>query len=126
MTTSVFESFGLVPANIKWTVVRGDTAELKIDFLQDDEVTTVDISDWTFEANAYDIKGEATDELEVTVGNGYVVIVAASDITENWGVGYGSVVGELGFDLQVAYSNKTWTPVVGTIKVLGDVTGAGL
>jgi hypothetical protein len=126
MTTSIFESFGLVPANIKWTVVRGDTAELKVEFLQDDEKTAFDISDWEFEANAYDIKGAVVDELEVTVEDDYIVIVAASDVTENWGTGYGSVVGELGFDLQVTYNDKVWTPVVGTVKVLGDVTGAGL
>jgi hypothetical protein len=36
-------------------------------------------------------------------------------------------VAELTFDLQVVIENETvWTPVIGTISVIGDVTGGSL
>lgn len=110
---------------MQWTVVRGDTATLRVQFLQEDEATAYDMTDWDVEANVYDYKNDISDELEVTVGDGYADIVAPSDITENWGEGFGSVIGELYFDVQVTLSDDTvWTPIVGTIKVLGDITGS--
>lgn len=119
------EVLGADPANVQWTVVRGDTATLRVQFLQEDEATAYDMTDWTFESNAYDFRGDVTDELEVTVGSGYVDITAPADITAFWGTGYSKTVAELAFDLQVTLANDTiWTPVVGTIKVLGDVTGS--
>jgi hypothetical protein len=121
------EVFGADPATITWQVVRGDTAELRIQFFENDEVTPYDTSSWTYESSAYDFKGDVVDELETSAGLGYVDIVASSEITEFWGTGYGSRVAELAFDLQVNIDNDTvWTPVVGTISVLGDVTGGRL
>lgn len=121
------EIFGADPANIKWRIVRGDTAPLRVEFYENDEVTPYDIDGWEFEASTYDFKGDVIDELEVTPGNGYVDIVAPASITSLWGVGYGSVVAELAFDLQVTIDGDTvWTPVVGTITVLGDITGGRL
>jgi hypothetical protein len=49
--------------------------------------------------------------------------VAASDITGHWGVGFSSVVAELGFDLEVIIDDEVWTPIIGTIVVAADVTG---
>lgn len=121
------EVFGADPTNVQWSVVRGDSATLRIEFYENDEVTFLDISSWTFEASAYDFKGDVTDELDVAVGNGYVDITATSDVTQFWGTGYTKTVAELAFDLQVTVDNETiWTPVIGTIKVLGDVTGGSL
>lgn len=119
--------FGANPTTIKWQIVRGDTSPLRVEFYQDDEATPYDTSDWEFQATAYDFKGEALDELEVEAGNGYVNITAPAEITQLWGTGFSSVVAELAFDLQVTIDGDTvWTPVIGTISVLGDVTGGSL
>lgn len=121
------ESFGADPYNLKWTIVRGDTSPLRIEFYENDEVTLKDTTDWEYVASAYDYKGDITDELEVTAGAGFVDIMAPSELTSLWGQGYRSVVAELAFDLQVTINGDTvWTPVIGTISVLGDVTGGSL
>lgn len=119
------EVFGADPVSIKWNIVRGDTSPLRIEFLQDDEVTYFNTSGWTYRATTYDSKTDFLDELEVTPGEGYVDILAPSSITELWGTGYKSMVAELVFDLQVVIDeDTTWTPVIGTISVIGDVTGS--
>jgi hypothetical protein len=118
------EIFGANPANIKWQVVRGDTASLRIDFYENDESTPFDTSDWEFTATSYDFRGDILDELEVEASEGYVIITAPAEITEFWGVGYNSTVAELAFDLQVVVDGSVWTPVIGTITVFGDVSGS--
>lgn len=120
---TIQDQFGQKPINLKWNVVRGDTAKLRVEFLENDESTVFDISDWTFASSSYDSKGDAVDELEVVVGEGYVDIIAASDITENWGEGFSSVVAELAFDLEITIDNDIWTPIIGTIVVSADITG---
>jgi hypothetical protein len=125
MSRHGIEIFGADPANIKWQIVRGDTSPLRVEFLQDDEETYFDISNWTFEATTYDPQSDALDSLEVSRGTGYVDIMAPSSITELWGTGYKSIVTELTFDLQVIIDSDTvWTPLIGTISVLGDITGS--
>ena len=125
MTTHGPEVFGADPARIRWQIIRGDTSPLRVEFLQDDETTYFDTSDWVFKASAYDPKTQIIDELEVTHGNGYADIMAPASITELWGTGYKSVVTELTFDLQVTIDGETiWTPLIGTISVLGDITGS--
>jgi hypothetical protein len=118
------EIFGADPARIKWNVVRGDTASLRVEFLDNDEVTYFDTSDWEYVASSYDPKGDIIDELTVTPGNGYVDIVAGPDLTQYWGTGYGSALAELNFDLQVTIGDTVWTPVIGSILVIGDVSGS--
>lgn len=121
------EIFGADPANIVWQVVRGDTAKIRVEFLNDDEVTHYDTSGWKYSATTYDFRGDVLDELTVNEFSGYVDIVAPSEITELWGVGYRSAVAELAFDLQVTIDSDTvWTPVLGTVRVLADVTGGSL
>ena len=121
------ETFGADPAVLKWNVVRGDTAELRVEFYENDEATPFDTSTWEYAASAYDYKNAITDELEVTAGDGYVTIIAPADITSLWGEGYSRTVAELAFDLQITIDVDTvWTPVIGTISVLGDVTGGSL
>ena len=121
--------FGANPATIQWNVVRGDTATLKVDFLDDDEVTKWNISTWDFEATAYDASGDVLDELSVTATTGSVTITAPASMTLSWGTAYKTIVAELPFDLQVQISDAdedtVWTPVIGTIRVLGDVTPGG-
>ena len=130
MCAPTIEKYGASPANIQWTVVRGDSATLKVEFFEDDETTTYDTSDWTYIATAYDVSGDVLDELTTTSYDGYVEIFAPATITENWGgTKYRSIVAELQFDLQVIIeggsgvnADTVWSPVIGTICVLGDIT----
>jgi hypothetical protein len=130
MCVSTIEKYGASPANIQWSIVRGDSATLKVEFFEDDELTPYDTSEWTYTATSYDSNGDLLDELITTPGNGYVEIFAPASTTENWGgTKYKSVVAELLFDLQVVIeggsgvnADTVWTPVIGTICVLGDVS----
>lgn len=129
---SEIQKYGVSPANIQWTVVRGDTATLKIEFWENDETTAYDITGWIFESEAYDPITDITYPLDTLAGSNYVTITAPATDTEAWGTGLGSVVAELSFDLQVTIpglsgqDNTVWTPVIGTICVLGDITGGSL
>ena len=123
MTMSIPEAFGNTPVIIKWNVVRGDTARLRIDFLENDEVTTFDTDGWSFSSTSYDSFGDVLDALTVESGDGYVNIIAPASVTSLWGTGFSSTVAELSFDLQVEIDDIVWTPVLGTIKVSADVTG---
>lgn len=124
MTMCGPEVFGADPVRIKWNVVRGDSSPLRIDFLDNDEVTFFDTSTWTYSATAYDPKTDVIDPLEVVSHSGYVEILASPTITRFWGSGYKTTVAELMFDLEVTIDGTTvWTPVVGTINVIGDVSG---
>ena len=126
MCSPTIERFGATPANIQWTVVRGDYASFTISFLENDEVTEFDTIGWAFAATAYDPTTDVLDELDVTVDGSVITVSAPASITENWGTKYKSVVAELSFDLQAIVpdgtSTMTWTPVLGTICVLGDVS----
>lgn len=123
------EKFGADPINLQWRVVRGDTASLRVEFYEDNEQDLYSTSGWTYKSTAYDQSGDVLDELDVEFGNGYVVISAPSSITSNWGTRYASNVAELMFDLNVTINNAgekvIWTPVVGTIYVIGNVTPGG-
>jgi len=129
MCAPTIEKYGASPANIQWTVVRGDTATLLVEFLEDDEITPFDCDDWTFRATAYDPMGNVLDNLTTNVDDNKVTITAPASITENWGAGYNQVAAELRFDLQVIIeggsgldADTVWTPVIGTICVLSDMT----
>ena len=69
MCAPTVEKYGASPANIQWTVVRGDTATLLVQFLEDDEITPFDCSDWTFRATAYDPMGNVLDNLTNCFGS---------------------------------------------------------
>lgn len=122
MTLANQDSFGADPSNIKWTVVRGDTAKLRIEFWQSDEKTQYDTSTWLYESSAYNAKGDVLDALQVNAGDGYVEITALPEVTATWGTGSSQIVAELTFDLQVTIADTVWTPIIGTIAVLSDVT----
>jgi hypothetical protein len=120
------EFFGADPIHAKWRVVRGDTAKLRVYFLEHDEVTEYDTTGWTFMSTAYNAKGEVLDSLEISVENGYVDVLATPEITSTWGTGHNSVSAELSFDVQVVTDEgDVWTPIIGTIIVLSDVTPVG-
>jgi hypothetical protein len=118
---------GSVPANVTWSVVRGDTATLLVNFLEDDQKTAKDTSSWTFSASAYNQRTETRYTLETESSPGSVTITADPDTTEEWGTGVAPVVAQLTYDLQVTLEDDVvWTPIVGSINVIGDVTGANL
>lgn len=121
---TVVEKFGSDPAVLKWSVVRGDSSLIRIDFLNNDEITNYDTTGWLFEASAYDPKTDILDPLTVVPGSGYVQIKIDPDLSAYWGTAYRSTVAELLFDLQVTIDDTVWTPVIGTITVLGDVSGS--
>ena len=129
MCSPTIEKFGATPANIQWTVVRGDSAYFTVSLLENDEVTEFDTEGWTYKATAYDPIADVLDELTVSADGSVVTVTAPADVTANWGTKYKSVVAELTFDLQAKVpdgnTSITWTPVIGTICVLGDVTPGG-
>jgi hypothetical protein len=126
MSSNIPDSFGAEPVSLKWKVVRGDTARLRVEFWQNDETTKYDTSTWTYLSSVYDIKGDTLNSLNVTTGTGYVDITATPEMTATWGTGYNAVAAELSFDLQITIDADTvWTPILGTIVVLSDVTPVG-
>jgi hypothetical protein len=130
MCTPSIDKYGASPAFIKWTAVRGDTATLEVAFLDDDEVTEWDTTGWTVSATSYDPVADTLDELIATISDNVVTIIAPASLTTFWGEKYQSVVAELKFDLQVTIpevgEDTVWTPVIGTICVIGNVTPGGL
>ena len=122
--SSLLDFFGSNPAKILWKIVRGDSSSIKVDFLENDEVTGFDTSGWEYASFAYDPKSDTQFELELFANASSVTIVAIPDITVEWGNTYGATVAELLFDLQVTTGDEVWTPIVGTITVIGDVGGS--
>jgi hypothetical protein len=118
------EFFGSDPARVTWKIVRGDTSSIKVSFLQDNETTPYSTVGWDFVSIAYDPKTDSEFELETSMASNVLTITAPSDVTVEWGSTYGSVVAELLFDLQVDTGAEIWTPIVGTISVVGDVGGS--
>ena len=110
--------------------MRGDTASLEVEFLEIDETTPFDTDGWTYKATSYDATGSVLDDLPVTATTGVAMITVDPCITEKWGTAYKTVVAELPFDLQITIPAASgeptvWTPVIGTICVLGDITPGG-
>lgn len=127
------EKIGASPTNINWCVVRGDTAIIRIQFFESDESTGYDTDGWTYDATAYDPSTDISYTLTTEAESYYVDITAPASMTEDWGTSYANVVAELSFDLQVTIppidiggDDTIWTPVVGTITVLGDITRGNL
>jgi hypothetical protein len=118
------EFFGSDPARILWKIVRGDTSQISVNFLENDEATGFDCEGWSYTAIAYYPKTDEEYELEIVSEGHSLIITAPADITSEWGSTYGSVVAELLFDLQVDTGDTIWTPIVGTISVIGDVGGS--
>jgi hypothetical protein len=127
MTLCAEDVLGSSPVNVKWNIVRGDTATLRIDFLEDDEVTPYNISSWVIESTVYNPKTGARNDLEITKNSGWIVVTARADITAQWGDGFRYRVNELNFDVEVTLADGTvWTPVVGVVSLISDISGARL
>lgn len=120
-------TYGADPARIQWKIVRGDYSSLRFEFLEDDEITPLDMTGWTSVASAYYPVTNDSETLSTVHGLGYIDVSITSSQSVSWGNTFSSVVAELDFDLQITKpGNIIWTPVVGTICVLGDVTGGSL
>jgi hypothetical protein len=120
---------GANPANIHWKVVRGDTAKIRITFFESNEINEFNTEGWTYAATAYNPTTDIYDELLVVEGDGYVDIIATPEYTNSWGTASSGIVAELAFDLEITIpavapetEDTIWTPVIGTIAVMGDVT----
>ena len=125
MTICGPEVLGADPANIKWTIVRGDSASLRIEFFEEDGVTKSDIEGWTALSSTYDYRGDVIDNLETEVGDGYIDIFVTPETSRLWGAGYRPIAADLGFDLQITTTDGTiWTPVIGSISVIADISGS--
>jgi len=120
-------SIGADPAYVKWDVVRGDTSVLRVEFYERDESNSYDTTNWTYQSTVYDRKGNTLTTLNTVGSNGYVTITATPAVTESWGTGVNDLVAELDFDVQVTIDgNVVWTPVIGVISVIGDITGSSV
>jgi hypothetical protein len=120
-------SIGADPAYVKWNVVRGDTSVLRVEFYERNESSPYDTTTWTYESTVYDRRGNSLTTLDVTGSDGYVTITATPEVTELWGNGIDDLVAELDFDVQVTIDNDVvWTPVIGVISVIGDITGSSV
>lgn len=128
MYNSVQDAYGADPQKITWQIVRGDEARLRIEFWETDEITPQDTSSWSFSATARDIKTGTMYTLDTSNVLGSVDIIVQEIVTKTWGAGvYKDIAAELLFDLQVVIDGATtWTPVIGNIVVLSDVTGSTL
>lgn len=127
------DTFGANPTNLQWIVVRGDTASLRIEFYQPDEVTGYNTVDWTYLATAYSPKTKQSWVLSVVPGVGYADVVILASISYHWSSGFSDVPAELLFDLQVTIpaenindEDTVWTPVIGSISVIADVTAGAI
>lgn len=119
------QTLGADPLYFKWNVVRGDTSSITFEFYENNEVDLLDLSSWTFVATAYDPISEDSYSLDVIQDGGVITVNATATITAQWGTGIRSQVAELNFDLEGTNDTTVWTPVIGIIKVLGDVTIGG-
>lgn len=129
MCSQTITKYGINPLAIQWKVVRGDTAKLKVQFLELDEKTEFDTAGWSYKATTYDSSGDILDDIPVSIDGGTITLTAPASLTKYWGSGYKSVVAELAFDLQVTIQetgeDTIWTPIVGTVCVIGDITPGG-
>jgi hypothetical protein len=121
-------SIGAQPARVKWNVVRGDTSVLRVEFYEKDEKSFYDTEGWTFLSTVYDRRGKVLTHLDVEADEGFVTVTATPEISSNWGTGFNDRVAQLDFDVQVTISKYdepdiVWTPVIGIISVIGDITG---
>jgi hypothetical protein len=113
---------GADPVNLQWKVVRGDTSKLRIEFYETNGTTYYNTSTWTYASTAHNVKTDTFYTLTATPGTGFVDITASPQVTDDWGSGQKAISGELTFDLQVTIGSQIWTPVIGTIVVISDVT----
>jgi hypothetical protein len=122
-------SVGLIPPQVTWTIVRGDTASFRV-YVTDDNRDPLVIEDWTI---AMEVKrpnttaGDFTDDAELIVelepipteidGDGEFTVSLTADE---------SVLLETGdiFDIELSDASRVWTVARGTLIVIEDVTNS--
>jgi len=117
-------SIGSKPAYVQWDVVRGDTSTLRVEFFEQDQSNPYDTDNWSYICTVYNRQDQQFYILDVEEGDGFVTIVADPEVTFLWGEGIKSIVAQLDFDLEVTMEDGVvWTPVIGRISVIGDISG---
>jgi hypothetical protein len=121
---SISNKFGANPADLKWDVVRGDTATLRVEFYEQNQKKPYNTDNWTYICTVYNKRTKEFYYLDVDADDGVATITATPEITSEWGTGIGNLVAQLDFDLEITMEDGVvWTPVIGTISVIGDITG---
>jgi len=115
---------GSDPISIRWNIVEGDTGSLTVDFFENNEVDRFDMTGWVFQSTVFDPKTNSTYVLDVeTLENGSIVITADASTTSSWGNQLPFQTKQLQFDIQGVFEGTVvWTPVIGTIVLIGDVS----
>jgi hypothetical protein len=121
---SFSNKFGANPADLKWDVVRGDTATLRVEFYEQNQKQPYNTDNWAYICTVYNRRTKEFYYLDVDADDGVATITATPEITSEWGTGIGNLVAQLDFDLEITMEDGVvWTPVIGTISVMGDITG---
>jgi hypothetical protein len=122
-------SVGLIPPQVTWTIVRGDTASFRV-YVTDDNKDPLVIEDWTI---AMEIKRPNTKPNDFT-DNAELIVELEPIQTELDGLGEftvslmtnESVLLETGdiFDIELSDASRVWTVARGTLIVIEDVTNS--
>jgi hypothetical protein len=122
-------SVGLIPPQVTWTIVRGDTASFKV-YVTDDNKDPLVIEDWTI---AMEIKRPNTKPNDFT-DDAELIVELEPIQTELDGLGEftvslmanESVLLETGdiFDIELSDASRVWTVARGTLVVIEDVTNS--
>lgn len=116
-------ALGSTPPEIRWTVVRGDSAAFRV-YVTDDERNPLLIEDWEI---AMDVYRPSTDEVIVSLSPGQIefqdvegsftvsLTAAQSEILETGDV----------FDIQLTELDsgaRVWTVAKGSMVIIDDIT----
>lgn len=124
-------SVGLTPPDVKWTIVRGDTAAFRV-YVTDDAKYPLNIPDWTI---LMEIKRPNTKPGDFT--DDAVTIVTLEPVqTEQDGAGEFTVsltaaesvllqTGDV-FDIELRDASRVWTVARGSMVVIEDITNSGI
>jgi hypothetical protein len=108
---------GVIPPQVTWTVVRGDTASFKV-YVTDDDKQPLTIDDWTIkmdiERNGSDIVVLSPEQEPDDDPGEFTVSLTAEE----------SALLETGdiFDIQLSDATRVWTVAQGSMVIIEDVT----
>jgi hypothetical protein len=111
---------GATPPQVKWTVVRGDTASFRV-YVTDDAKQPIYVPDWLIEMQIRrdgDLVAEVTPTATIDDEFGEFTVSLLSSQTEIL------ETGDL-FDIQLTDATRVWTVVQGSMVIIEDVTQSG-
>ena len=116
-------ALGAAPPEIRWTVVRGDSAAFRV-YVTNDEREPLYLDDWEIKMDIY---RPSTDEVIVTLNPQQIEF---QDVEGSFTVGLTSSQSEILetgdiFDIQLTEllsEGRVWTVAKGTMVILEDVT----